>query len=347
MVEDQPSVRLQDEVGARVPMSADPVVIYTRTLDEAREVHRLFSPLDRDRFATVDQAVSLFSFVPDPAQQARNAEILGPWRDELAALDPAPFPPEVRERREEGLRMMAARPFGLDDLPADYRAAFTHLPSARPENHGFLTFLYPVVDLWDGKQMLRFADEVETITTPAGRTYHAAGAPILFAKLARIVLHDGRATVASTAALLLLILLVDLRSLRKTLAALVPLGVGVLVMLGAMTLLDVKLNFMNIVVLPIILGYGVSHGVYLVHRYDEGASPWEAFRSVGLAIAASTLTTLAGWAALLAAPHRGLKSMGALACVGIVATLVVSFTLMMSVLQLMHERRRARTPEVP
>src|SRR5262249_18764498 len=193
-------------------------------------------------------------------------------------------------------------------------------------------------DLWDGKQMLKFADEVEEIVASNGTAYHSAGVPILFAKLARIVLWDGKVTVMMTAVLLLVILLVDFRSIRDSAVALLPLVMGLGAMLGLMALFSVRLNFMNVVVLPIVLGFGISHGVYLLHRFNEGVSPKEALRSVGAAVACSTLTAIVGWAALLAAPHRGLKSLGTVACVGMSASLFVSFPAMMAALQLLHDR---------
>jgi hypothetical protein len=342
MVENQPSVLLQDEINRRFQISADPVAVYTPDLAEAGKVHRLLTG-HRERFTTVDQLASLHSFVPPADQQRRNAAILKEWREELSQIDRAMIPPEYEKQWDEAQRYLRVEPFDLSGVPELYRRIFVHLPGTPPEHHGVLTFIYPVVDLWDGKQMLRFADEVETLRTHDGREYHAAGLPILFAKLARIVLWDAKQTVALTAVLLLGILLVDLRSLRSTLVALVPLVIGMATMFGAMALLGLDLNFMNVVVLPIVLGYGVSHGVYLVHRFNEGTSPRRALRSVGGAVACSTLTTLCGWAALLAAGHRGLRSMGMLACVGMSTTLLVSFTLMPALLQLMHDRRERRS----
>lgn len=339
MVENQPSVLLQDEINARFQISADPVAIYTRTTEEAAKVFALFNPLDRKRFSTVDQVVSMWSFVPAQDQQARNYKVLQAMKEDLAEIEVDALPEEHQADYKKLLAYLDTRPYTLEEVPQHFREQFADLPSTKPENKGFLTFLYPVVDLWDGKQMLAFADEVEDIHTPDGQLYHAAGAPILFAHLAKIVLFDGRFSVALTSVLLLIILLLDLRSLRSTLVALIPLVVSVAVMLGVMAIFDWHLNFMNIVVLPIVLGYGISHGVYLMHRFNEGTAPMVALRSVGAAVAASTLTTLAGWAALLAAGHKGLKSMGILACVGMSAALIVSFTIMPAVLQILHDRR--------
>ena len=103
-----------------------------------------------------------------------------------------------------------------------------------------------------------------------------------------------------------------------------------------------RLIFMNIIDFTITIGYGVSPGVYLTHRFREGVGPMAALRSVGSAVACSTLTSLAGWGALFFAAHKGLQSMGVVACFGMAATLVVSFTVMLPVLELLHQRRRAK-----
>src|SRR5262249_20455982 len=108
---------------------------------------------------------------------------------------------------------------------------------------------------------------------------------------------------------------------------------------GFMSIFDLRLNFMNIIILPILLGFGVSHGLYLLHRFLEGTSPVVALRSVGAAVASSTLTAVSGFAALLAASHIGPRSMGVVACIGLITTLVVSFTVLAAVMQLMHDRR--------
>jgi uncharacterized protein len=343
MVEGRGSMVLSDEIGRRFQTSSDPVAIFTETLDEAEKVYRALTA-DPERFRTIEEVVSIFTFLPPRDRQEANAEILRAWKAELERIDPGLFPDEVAERWDDVMTLLSAEPWDVEGLPRDDFDRFRNLPEARPENQGFLTFVYPGVDMYDGEQMLAFADEVDTVKTEDGRTYHAAGLPLLYAVLARIVLHDGRTSVALTLGLLVVLLLVDLRHPGRMLVALLPLVLGVAMMLGAMALLDASLNFMNIVVFPIVLGYGVSHGVYLMHRFAEGTPPRQALRSVGTAVACSTLTTLAGWAALLAAAHRGLQTMGVMACLGMAATLVVSFTIMPAVLQLLHDRRSKGGP---
>jgi predicted RND superfamily exporter protein len=114
-------------------------------------------------------------------------------------------------------------------------------------------------------------------------------------------------------------------------------------LLGIMSLIGEKLNFMNLVMMPILLGFGVSHGLYLLHRFLEGTPPLVALRSVGAAVASSTLTTVAGFGSLLAAQHYGLQSIGLVAMIGLSTTLLVSFTVLAAVLQVIYDAQ----PPVP
>ncbi|MHB8878665.1 MAG: MMPL family transporter, partial [Myxococcaceae bacterium] len=57
MPTDQPSVKLQDEVALRFNISADPTAVYTKTLEEAREVFDELT-LHPEKYSSIDQVVS-------------------------------------------------------------------------------------------------------------------------------------------------------------------------------------------------------------------------------------------------------------------------------------------------
>ncbi|RJS22406.1 export protein [Corallococcus sp. H22C18031201] len=349
----QPSVVLQDEINLRFKIASDPLAIYTKDL---AETEALYQELTRDpsKRPAIAQVMSLFTFVP-PAEIAQaNAKILQEWQDELKEIDVAALPPETQDKAAMFMKMLQARPFDVNGVPEIYATQFRHLPSTKVENHGYLTFIYPSVDLWDGKQMLQFADQTRSIKAmvtpgkytngpvgaPVEKEFRAAGATQLYASLARMVLKDAKLTVILTALWILVMHFADFRNAKLALASVIPLTVGLGMMMGFMALADQRLNFMNIIILPILLGFGVSHGLYLLHRFLEGTSPLVALRSVGAAVASSTLTAVAGFAALLVAGHMGLRSMGMVACIGLITTLLVSFTVLAAVMQLMHDKRQ-------
>ncbi|GMT98275.1 MMPL family transporter [Corallococcus caeni] len=354
MPANQPSVVLQDEINARFKIASDPLAVYTKDLAETEALYKELTTDPKKRPA-ISQVMSLFTFVPPEGIAQANAKILEEWQEELKEIDVKALPPETQEKAALFFKMLEARPFDVHHVPEIYASQFRHLPTTSPENHGYLTFIYPSVDLWDGKQMLQFADQTSSIKgmvtpgkfTPGGPTgapvekeFRAAGATQLYASLARMVLKDAKLTVILTALWILVMHFADFRNAKLALASVIPLTVGLAMMMGFMALFDLRLNFMNIIILPILLGFGVSHGLYLLHRFLEGTSPLVALRSVGAAVASSTLTAVAGFAALLVASHNGLRSMGLVACIGLITTLLVSFTVLAAVMQLMHDKRQ-------
>jgi uncharacterized protein len=353
MPEDQHSVILQDEIARRFQISADPTAIFTKTLEEAKELYDSmhvpgkYAQVDKEKYPTVDQVVSIFSFVPPPENAAKNAAVLAQWKEELADFDLGLLPEELQSKRPFFEKIMNAQPFDVSQVPEIYAKQFRTVSKDDPENTGYMTFLYPNVDLWDGVKLMEFADQTGTIETPSGHEYRSAGLAVIFAKLARIVLRDGIIAVFLAALWILVMHYLDFRSVPLAAASVIPLGVGLVVMLGIMSLVNHRLNFMNIIILPILLGFGVSHGLYLLHRFLEGTSPIVALRSVGAAVASSTLTAIAGFGALFVASHNGLKSMGFVACLGLTTTLVVSFTVLAAVLQMIHDRRAKASAAAP
>ncbi|MCB1143876.1 MAG: MMPL family transporter [Leptospiraceae bacterium] len=158
------------------------------------------------------------------------------------------------------------------------------------------------------------------------------GSVILFAKLAQIVQSEGYYAIFATIFVVTIILIVLYRSFIASIASLIPLLLGILVMLGIMGMSNLKINFMNILVFPIIIGYAIQNGIYIYYRFQEEKDIATTLVKVGPAITASTLTTLVGWAVLLLAEHRGLHSIGVAASIGIASSLVVALTLLPSIL---------------
>ncbi|MBL8924327.1 MAG: MMPL family transporter [Myxococcaceae bacterium] len=348
----QPAIKLQDEISARFQISSDPIAVPTESIEEARDIWYAMTKnpetefnADREKFPTVDQVVSIYSFVPPPKTAAANAKILAEWREELKEIDPKSLPPDLQEKAAFFLKVLEKQPFDVNGVPEVYASNFRSLPTTKPENAGVLTFLYPKIDLWDGKNLIKFADQVRVVKGVSGKEYHGAGLAILYAKLAEIVLKDGKLTVLLAAIWILTMHYLDFRSVKLAAASVIPLGVGLVMMMGIMTLIGERLNFMNLVMMPILLGFGVSHGLYLLHRFLEGTPPLVALRSVGTAVAASTLTTIAGFAALIFAQHYGLQSIGIVACIGLGTTLLVSFSVLGAVLQVIYDAQGAQKLE--
>jgi predicted RND superfamily exporter protein len=190
----------------------------------------------------------------------------------------------------------------------------------------------------DSKLTVEFAKQVGSIRVD-GKKYYATGHMILMANLAMIVIRDGKIFPALAAGLILLILFISYRDPRALIFATAPLLGGMVWMLGLMYLFNWKINYANIVVFPVVLGYGISCGIFILNRYLETHSVMFALRHTGAAVAGSCITTLIGWASLFFSRHKGLTSMGSLAVFGISAALLVALTVMPSLMQYTQDKK--------
>jgi predicted RND superfamily exporter protein len=105
-------------------------------------------------------------------------------------------------------------------------------------------------------------------------------------------------------------------------------------------LLELQLNFANVIVLPLLLGLGVSGSLHVVMRWrEEGEVDRLAATSTPRAVLFSALTTVASFGSLAVSNHRGLASMGILLTIAISWSLVCSLLILPHILALASPRR--------
>jgi predicted RND superfamily exporter protein len=331
---DTESLMLQDEIEKRFGRKGLPSVVYTDTLEETKKIYDELS--NKDKYPHVDRVVSIFSLAPPMEQQLKTRELLDRIQERLVEIPADLMTGEKRELFDIVKKSVAAQPFRLKDVPEDLLKQFRPVPESG--ENGYFTVIIPKGSVTDSKLTVEFTKQVGSITVD-GKTYYATGHMILMANLAMVVIHDGKIFPALAAGLILIILLVSYRDPRALVLAMTPLLGGMVWMLGLMDLFDWKINYANIVVFPVVLGYGISCGIFILNRYLETHSVMFALRHTGGAVAGSCITTLIGWASLFFSRHKGLTSMGSLAVFGISAALLVALTVMPSLMQYTEDKK--------
>ena len=117
-----------------------------------------------------------------------------------------------------------------------------------------------------------------------------------------------------------LLLWLALRRITDVLLTLVPLLVAGAVTLEICVLIDLPLNFANIVALPLLLGVGVAFKIYYVTAWRSGRTNLLQ-SSLTRAIFFSALTTATAFGSLWLSSHPGTASMGKLLALSLVTTL--------------------------
>jgi hypothetical protein len=127
------------------------------------------------------------------------------------------------------------------------------------------------------------------------------------------------------AAAVLIFLFISLRSIRYTLLAAAPLIIGMIWMLGIYPLVGMKLNILNIIMIPLVIGMGIDFGIHLSHRFQVEQDIDAVYRYTGKAVFLSAMTTMIGFGSLgLIGKFPSLASMGMILFVGIASCLAAA-----------------------
>ncbi|NQU09343.1 MMPL family transporter, partial [bacterium] len=252
--------------------------------------------------------------MPDAERQGRLAHYERQFYADLGA--------QLRLLREQ--RVDA--PLGVADLPPEVRRMLVG------KSGKFLIRVFPRENIWERESLVRFVREVQAVAPGA------TGTPLGLYEFVDI-LQRGYINAALWAFLVIVIvILIDFRGVLATILTVVPLVTGIVWMVGAMVVLDLPFNPANIMVLPLMVGIGVAYGIYVVQRYREDHEATFYGKSTGRAVLLSALTTIAAFATLIAASHRGIRSLGIVMCVGTAACLLASMVMLPALLGIARRR---------
>ena len=219
------------------------------------------------------------------------------------------------------LRTMAnPEPPTLADLPESLVQRFVG------KDGKFLLQIYSKGDIWDMEAMERFVADVRSVDK------RATGNPLQTYEASRQMQRSYVEAAWYALVAILLVLYLDFRSIRHSILAMVPLGLGMLQTFGILGLLDIPLNPANMIVLPLILGIGVDDGVHVVHDFRRRSGAYRMSPSTASAVLITSLTTMVGFGSLMIASHRGLQSLGRVLTIGVSCCLFTSLVMLPALL---------------
>ena len=200
----------------------------------------------------------------------------------------------------------------------------------------YALYAYPKASLEDGEVLGRFVDDMKAVSP------EATGFPVSHFENITGLKKSFKDSGIITLFAVLLLLLIDFRSLRRTLLAVLPLTMGLAIAWGGMALLGMDYHPANLIAFPLVIGIGIDAGVHILHRFEqEGAARMTAvIRHTGRAVLMSTGTTMIGFGSLSLASHNGMSEMGQVLLMGIAASLVGATLVLPSVLALMSRSPR-------
>jgi len=235
---------------------------------------------------------------------------------DAAAARGAEIVPQLQEVLLTGLEqriaalgdLVKAQKVTLADLPAELRDSWIAADGrARIE-------VFPRGDARDPEVLDRFVAAVRSIAPDA------TGTPVTIREAGHLISSAFvQAGIIAVAAIALLLALV-LRRLRDVMLVILPLLLAAILTLAVTVLIGMKLNYANIIALPLLLGIGVAFDIYFVMNWRAGQTH-HLQSSTARAVLFSALTTMSAFGSLTLSNDPGTAEMGELLAISLASTL--------------------------
>jgi uncharacterized protein len=203
---------------------------------------------------------------------------------------------------------LLAQPVTLETLPAEIANEWV------TKDGRFKVEILPKGDPNDNETLRQFARAVQAVE-PNG-----IGGPISILESGRTVVRAFIEAGFWALASITILLWIVLRRFGDVLLTLIPLLLAGVVTMELMVLLEMKLNFANIIALPLLLGVGVAFKIYYIMAWRAGQTNLLQ-SSLTRAVLFSACTTATAFGSLWLSSHPGTSSMGKLMALALVTTM--------------------------
>ncbi len=313
-----PAADIEGETMKDFGYSFSPTVIMTPNKEDLFQIHQALQAI-KDKYGDqstigIHHSLNLFSL----REYESKKPILNRIRDKLAK-DRDIIEISMGTRRYGILRrLVETGPFDQKQIPDNLIKRFM-----AEDQYLILIFSPADKSFFDVRNIYQLEKEIHELKAALAErqiTVSVLNENLLAAAIMDLVKEKGPQTLALAMGLVFLILLWDFRSPRLAFKTFLPLFTGLALTGAMMSVFHIKLNFINMVMLPSIVGIMIDHCVYLGHHILD-YSRYQTIKSVketGSAIILSAMTSLAGYASLNIANHSGVQSIAHVVELGII-----------------------------
>jgi hopanoid biosynthesis associated RND transporter like protein HpnN len=258
----------------------------------------------------IGQALDRLKTAPDAQLLAANAALVKYLPGELTRLNDA-----LSAKRITQANLPTA--IKRDWFLPDGRVRLQVIPTAAAQaSHGLWQFVAAAQTI------------VPVVAGPAATTVATA----------KTILGAFREAAALGAIAIAIILMIFLRSVRDSALVVATLALSALLTALFARLAGMRLDYANIIALPLLLGVGVSFNVYFVMNWRAGMRNLLG-SATARAVLFSALTTGTAFGSLAASHDRGTASLGTLLLISLGAVLIATFAFLPALLSVLPSRK--------
>ncbi len=317
-----------------------PILAVTDSLEDAGVVHdQLQAMMDKakaeNKPSRIQRILSVHTFVPkDQAAKMAVVQRIRTLIDQKIEL----LHGDDRAEAERALKWLKAEPFTADQLPDFVRKRFLD----QKDKLGRFVVIWASGNLAEAKSVQEVIDQIGTFHV-GNKVYHSTASFFILAEADSIVRKEGPIAVVLATIATFAVVFWYFRSLWLLVYSFIALTASFIIFLGVARGLGLELNLFSVTTLPGIVGIGIDGVTHILHRWDEegeNASVQKILQQVGGAAWVALLVTMAGFAALLFQPNRGLQTMAWMATIGLLVSCLVSNILTGAMLTIMPPKRK-------
>ncbi len=364
--EPNPALAAQSAVAERFELPAESLLIHL-TADSSQQLvaraHQVQARLrrqDSDSHQAFD-TFGLASLLPDPALRSSTSDRLAQFdpdqviADFETALSDSVFNPDVYSDYRAFLRRFlsadatsAPTVATLLGYPALARLLLPRTTSDSADPWQTITLVHAHEPLESRDALTAIIDTIRTaIADVPGATL--TGLPVLGHDTEKMIRHDLAKLLPIAGGVVLVWLGCFFRRVTDTVLALLPTLFGLSCLLGVMALIDLRLNTVNLVGLPLLIGIGVDDGIFLVslartiRRAGTTSTDLADHFGTGChAVLMTTATTLVTFGTLVFTSVPAIRSLGMLLGIGMAACFAGTLFLLVPILALRHRNGTAQ-----
>ncbi|HEY2444600.1 MAG TPA: MMPL family transporter [Rhizomicrobium sp.] len=276
-------------------------------------------PTDAENVAALRAtSLELSRYAPQGGVGGKAAHRLSGLLEKLANADPS-----ARQRASEAVvvpleislddfrQSLRPQPVTVADIPPDLKREWM-----TPDGQARVQIL-PSGDPDDTDAMRGFVRAVLAIE-PA-----ATGPAVMLYEAGNTIIHSFVVAGAFAIGAIALLLWAALRRVTDVLLTLIPLLLAALLTLEFCVILNIPLNFTNIIAFPLLLGVGVAFKIYYIMAWRRGRTALVQ-STLTRAVVFSALTTATAFGTLWLSHHPGTSSMGRLMALELVCTMMAA-----------------------
>jgi len=280
----------------------------------------------KEKDPTLRSFLTLKTFVPPQNAQKERLEIIEEIRElaEARVFDKATGDDSTNIAALRDLTQVE-KTFDAKDIPE----WALDLLKEKDGSYGKIGFIYGRYESWDARAVHKFQKDFSDWNFD-GEKLRVFSSQFILSDVIDSVKEDSFNLAILITVIIFLTLVVSLRKPALFASGFLSFASGIFFTVGLMGFLTHffdfgKIGIYNVIVIPMVLGLGIDFAVHIIMKWTHSeVGIRELLDTTGRNVMASATTTAAGFVGMLFTAHKGLKSIGDLACMGIMVFLFTS-----------------------